>query len=302
MKKILLFLLLILFIPFMIVVLFVKDDEIKFEYIKTEYVRVKRKDNSIIKVPLEDYIVGVLAGEMPIDFEEEAFKAQAVAARSYVLIKMKENMNNDYDVVDTVQNQVYLDYVYLKNVWKNNYIKNINKLKKVVKDTKGQYLEYNGEIAQTLYFSTSTGITENCKEIFGNDVPYLTSVDSKWDNISPLYETSQEYNINEFFQKLNLPYSKDLNISYIKRTSTGRNIKLMINNNIYNASDIMQIFNIKSTFFDITKNNNVIKISSKGYGHGVGMSQYGAQAMALQKYKYNQILYHYYKNTKIKKI
>lgn len=302
MKKILLFLLLILFIPFMIVVLFVKDDEIKFEYIKTEYVRVKRKDNSIIKVPLEDYIVGVLAGEMPIDFEEEAFKAQAVAARSYVLIKMKENMNNDYDVVDTVQNQVYLDYTYLKNVWKNNYIKNINKLKKVVKDTKGQYLEYNGEIAQTMYFSTSTGVTENCKEIFGNDVPYLTSVDSKWDNISPLYETSQEYNINEFFQKLNLPYSNVLNISYIKRTSTGRNIKLMINNNIYNASDIMQIFNIKSTFFDITKNNNVIKISSKGYGHGVGMSQYGAQAMALKKYKYNQILYHYYKNTKIKKI
>ena len=302
MKKILLFLLLILFIPFMIVVLFVKDDEIKFEYIKTEYVRVKRKDNSIIKVPLEDYIVGVLAGEMPIDFEEEAFKAQAVAARSYVLIKMKENMNNDYDVVDTVQNQVYLDYVYLKNVWKNNYIKNINKLKKVVKDTKGQYLEYNGEIAQTMYFSTSTGVTENCKEIFGNDVPYLTSVDSKWDNISPLYETSQEYNINEFFQKLNLPYSNVLNISYIKRTSTGRNIKLMINNNIYNASDIMQIFNIKSTFFDITKNNNIIKISSKGYGHGVGMSQYGAQAMALKKYKYNQILYHYYKNTKIKKI
>ena len=302
MKKILLFLLLILFIPFMIVVLFVKDDEIKFEYIKTEYVRVKRKDNSIIKVPLEDYIVGVLAGEMPIDFEEEAFKAQAVAARSYVLIKMKENMNNDYDVVDTVQNQVYLDYVYLKNVWKNNYIKYINKLKKVVKDTKGQYLEYNGEIAQTLYFSTSTGITENCKEIFGNDVPYLTSVDSKWDNISPLYETSQEYNINEFFQKLNLPYSNVLNISYIKRTSTGRNIKLMINNNIYNASDIMQIFNIKSTFFNITKNNNVIKISSKGYGHGVGMSQYGAQAMALKKYKYNQILYHYYKNTKLKKI
>ena len=302
MKKILLFLLLILFIPFMIVVLFVKDDEIKFEYIKTEYVRVKRKDNSIIKVPLEDYIVGVLAGEMPIDFEEEAFKAQAVAARSYVLIKMKENMNNDYDVVDTVQNQVYLDYVYLKNVWKNNYIKNINKLKKVVKDTKGQYLEYNGEIAQTMYFSTSTGVTENCKEIFGNDVPYLTSVDSKWDNISPLYETSQEYNINELFQKLNLPYSNVLNISYIKRTSTGRNIKLMINNNIYNASDIMQIFNIKSTFFNITKNNNIIKISSKGYGHGVGMSQYGAQAMALKKYKYNQILYHYYKNTKIKKI
>lgn len=302
MKKILLFLLLILFIPFMIVVLFVKDDEIKFEYIKTEYVRVKRKDNSIIKVPLEDYIVGVLAGEMPIDFEEEAFKAQAVAARSYVLIKMKENMNNDYDVVDTVQNQVYLDYTYLKNAWKNNYIKNINKLKKVVKDTKGQYLEYNGEIAQTMYFSTSTGVTENCKEIFGNDVSYLTSVDSKWDNISPLYETSQEYNINEFFQKLNLPYSNVLNISYIKRTSTGRNIKLMINNNIYNASDIMQIFNIKSTFFDITKNNNIIKISSKGYGHGVGMSQYGAQAMALKKYKYNQILYHYYKNTKIKKI
>ena len=302
MKKILLFLLLILFIPFMIVVLFVKDDEIKFEYIKTEYVRVKRKDNSIIKVPLEDYIVGVLAGEMPIDFEEEAFKAQAVAARSYVLIKMKENINNDYDVVDTVQNQVYLDYVYLKNVWKNNYIKNINKLKKIVKDTKGQYLEYNGEIAQTMYFSTSTGVTENCKEIFGNDVPYLTSVDSKWDNISPLYETSQEYNINEFFQKLNLPYSNVLNISYIKRTSTGRNIKLMINNNIYNASDIMKIFNIKSTFFDITKNNNIIKISSKGYGHGVGMSQYGAQAMALKKYKYNQILYHYYKNTKIKKI
>ncbi|MEG1048206.1 MAG: SpoIID/LytB domain-containing protein, partial [Bacilli bacterium] len=186
MKKVLLFSMLIILIPFIVVNIFFKKEEISFSHIDSFKVRIKRADK-IDKVYFEDYIVGVLAGEMPVSFDIEALKAQAVAARSYALIKINENKGKDYDLVDTVMNQVYLDYEYLKKTWKNDYINNINKIKEAVQKTEGQYLEYKGEIAYTFFFSTSTGKTENSEEIFGTEKPYLKSVDSKWDDISPVF-------------------------------------------------------------------------------------------------------------------
>ena len=109
MKKLIITTLLIIIIPYFVVTLFIKDDQIKFKFVSNMNIRVKKQDNNIISVPFEDYILGVLAGEMPISFELEALKAQAVAARSYAMKKMEQNYNEDYDVVDTVMNQVYLD-------------------------------------------------------------------------------------------------------------------------------------------------------------------------------------------------
>ena len=154
MKKILLFSCISLLIPILIVNIFFKNNEINFIYFNQPIVRVM--SNNIVKnVYLEDYVVGLLAGEMPINFEVEAFKAQAVASRTYVLKKILENKNLDYDVLDTVENQVYLDYEYLKNVWDDEYVANINKLKKIVKETEGEYLIYENNIIDALFFSTS---------------------------------------------------------------------------------------------------------------------------------------------------
>lgn len=300
MKKILLFSCISLLIPILIVNIFFKNNEIKFIYFNQPVVRVM--SNNIVKnVYLEDYVVGVLAGEMPINFEIEAFKAQAVASRTYVLKKILENKNMDYDVLDTVENQVYLDYEYLKNVWDDEYVANINKLKKIVKETEGEYLIYENNIIDALFFSTSSGYTENSEEVFSSKMPYLRSVESKWDEKSPVFIDTKTFSKKDFCNLLGIPFSNDITINYDKKTSTGRNVLLTINNKQFKASEIVSILKLRSSFFNIKINENVT-ITTKGYGHGVGMSQYGAQGMALEQKNYKEILEYYYKNTKIIKI
>lgn len=301
MKKILFFVVLIVIVPFIVVNLFVKEEEIKFNYTNNLNVRVRR-DTGIVTVPLEDYVVGVLAGEMPIEFEMEALKAQAVAARSYVLKKMSYNKEKEYDVVDTIMNQVYLDNDYLKKTWGKDYVKKINKLKTAVIETNYQYVDYNGNIADTMFFSTSVGETENSEEVFSNKVPYLKSVSSTWDEISPVYKLNYQFKLNEFLNKLDLPYSNFVKLEVIDSTSTGRVKKIKINEKTFDGSVVVTKLKLKSNHFTIKQDGDTINITTKGYGHGVGMSQYGAQGMALNGYSYEEILMHYYQGTSIKKI
>lgn len=301
MKKILLLTCLIIFIPYIIVNLFIKEEEIKFKYTSNMMVRVKQED-VIIKVPFEDYIVGVLAGEMPVSFELEALKAQAVAARSYVMKKMQTNIDKEYDVVDTVMNQVYLDDEHLQEVWKEDYTNNINKIKQAVLETFNEYLEYDGEIVDAMFFSTSVGATENSEEVFTSEVPYLRSVVSTWDSISPVYEVNYTFELEDFYNKLNLNYSESLNIELLETTSTGRVKKLKINGVTLEGNTVVSNLKLKSNHFTIKLEGDKVYITTKGYGHGVGMSQYGAQAMALEGYKYDEILKYYYQGVEIKKI
>ncbi|MBQ2946963.1 MAG: stage II sporulation protein D [Bacilli bacterium] len=301
-KKILLFSCLIIIIPFIIVTIFIRDNEITFNFSKNSVVRVYSEEtDSISIVPIEEYVVGVVAGEMPIDFEIEALKAQAVAARSYVMIQMQRNIKKEYDVVDTVKNQVYLDKEYLMTVWKELYIDNINKIKTAVLETKGEYASYNDKVAETLFFSTSPGITENSEDVFTNKIAYLRSVESTWDEISPVYTTNTAYTLEEFYKLLNLDYSKELKIEITSKTSTGRIKKIKINNKELTGSYVCSKLGLRSTFFEIIKEDNKIVIKNKGYGHGVGMSQYGAQGMAKAGYNYEDILKHYYTGIEIKK-
>ena len=303
MKKLLLFSCLIILIPFIIVELFIRDDEIKFNFTTNSMVRVKHDDTGIIEeVPLEEYIIGVVSGEMPISFELEALKAQAVAARSYVMVEIEKSVNREYDVVDTVMNQVYLKKDYLKSVWKESYAQNINKVSKAVLETKGEYASYDGKVAQTFFFSTSPGITENSEEVFSSKLNYLRSIESKWDEISPVYETKKTFTLKDFYSKLELEYNNNLNIEIIKTTSTGRIKEIKINNKKFTGSEVCSKLSLRSTFFTIEKNGDNVIIKNKGYGHGVGMSQYGAQGMAKAGYKYDEILKYYYKDIEIKKI
>ena len=265
-------------------------------------VRVKQEDaDKIIKVPFEDYIVGVLAGEMPISFELEALKAQAVAARSYVMKKMEYNKDKDYDVVDTVMNQVYLDNDYLKKAWKDDYTENINKIKTAVLETSNQYLVYDDKVIDAMFFSTSVGFTENSEEVFTSKLPYLRSVSSTWDTISPVYEVNYTFELEDFYNKLNLDYQDEIILEKVKTTSTGRIKEIKINDVLFTGSEVVTALNLKSNHFSIKQDKNKIYITTKGYGHGVGMSQYGAQAMALEGYTYDEILKHYYQGTEIKK-
>lgn len=304
MKKIFLILLLIILFPYLIVTLFIKEDttKIKFIFKEDEKVRVKQTESgNIVEVPLEEYVAGVVAGEMPITFETEALKAQAVAARSYVLKKIEQNYKNDYDVVDTVLNQVYLDDESLKNKWKDKYEERIQKIKKVVLDTKGEYLTYNGKVIEAFFFSTSSGLTENCEEVFVEALPYLRSVDSHYDEISPVYETEKVINYAEFCNKLGIE-NVPLNINITKTTSTGRIKNITINGVNFTGNQVTQKLGLRSNYFEIKQDNDNIIVTTKGYGHGVGMSQYGANGMAKEGYSYKDILNHYYTNVEISKI
>lgn len=303
MKKILFFILLIVLVPYIIVTIFIEDNEIKFIFKENMKVRVKHEDTGIIDVvPFEEYVTGVLAGEMPTSFHIEALKAQAVAARSYVMKKMEYNKDRDYDVVDTIMNQVYLSDDYLRSVWKESYNDKINKIKTAVIETKGEYISYNGDVAEAFFFSTSVGATENSGEIFSKQLPYLVSVSSTWDEISPLYSTNKTISLKEFYNLLGLSYSDTLDIEKIDTTSTGRVNKIKINGNIFTGGQMIDKLNLRSSFFEITKDGENVVINTKGYGHGVGMSQYGAEGMARAGYTYDQILKYYYTGVEIKKI
>ena len=301
-KKILLFSSLIILIPFIIVTIFIKDEEITFNFSKNSVVRVYDEETGVIsKIPIEEYIVGVVAGEMPVDFEMEALKAQSVAARSYVMIQMERNINKEYDVVDTVTNQVYLDKEKLMSVWKDQYTEKINKIKTAVLETMGEYISYDGKVAEAMFFSTSPGVTENSEEVFTNKVAYLRSVESTFDEISPVYITNKTFTLKEFYNLLNLEYSDTLNIEITSKTSTGRIKKIKINDKELTSGYVMSKLGLKSTYFEIIKEDTKIIVKNKGYGHGVGMSQYGAQGMAKAGYNYQDILKYYYTGIEIKK-
>lgn len=304
MKKMIFITLLIIFIPFLIVTLFVKEEEIQFSLVTNQNVRVKRdKLDRIDTIPMEEYIVGVVAGEMPVSFNVEALKAQAIAARNYTIKKVNANKDQDYDLIDTTNNQVYLDIETLKNNWNDKYIENINKVRKAVYDTKEEYLVYNDEIIDLFYFSTSNGKTENVKNVFNMDAPYLISVDSPWDEKETTkFNSEKDISLNVFYELLGLEYKDNLEIKNIKKTESNRVSEITINGKVFTGREIYQLLKIRSTDFEISQNDNIIKIKTKGFGHGVGMSQYGANGMAKAGYTYDEILKYYYQGTEIKKI
>ena len=309
MKKLIIYTVVLVSIPFFIVIIFNKDKkdeikEIKLKYMSNINIRVKRVNKDIIEnVSLENYIEGVVAGEMPALFEIEALKAQAVASRSYALNKMIENVDNEYDVVDTTMNQVYLDEEQLKNKWSENYLEYINRIRQAINETSMEYLEYDNSPINAMFFSTSNGYTEDAQTVFKEDVPYLKSVDSFWDeqvSQSFIYET--KIKLVEFYKILNLNYNNNLNIKILEKSKSNRITKLKINNTEFTGKEIYQKLKLRSTDFTISKIDDEVIITTKGYGHGVGMSQYGAQGMAVNGYSYKDILSHYYTNTHLKKI
>lgn len=269
-----------------------KKEEVK------EEIKLALKDTStgeIKNIELEDYIVGVVAGEMPASFNEEALKAQAIAARTYAMYKMK-NSNGTYDLVTDKTNQVYITEDKMKSLWQENFDYYFEKIKKAVYDTKDLIMTYNGDIILSLYFARSNGKTEDAILVFGSNEEYLKSVESPEENLTSEVTISKD----KFCNKLNISCDA-INISNVLKSSSGRINSLNINGKTFKGTEIRTLFDLKSTDFDISIGSE-IKFVTKGYGHGVGMSQYGANKLAQNGKNYEEILKHYYQNINIEKI
>ena len=253
-------------------------------------------DNEKKSLNLEDYVVGVVACEMPASFDYEALKAMSVAARTFALYKLETN--NNYVFSTTTKDQCYITNDKMKNNWKDSYENNFNKIKRAVNETKNEHMTYNDKTIISFYFSISNGYTENCENVFSQKLDYLVSVDSSWDKEYSYKEKTVKFDEKEFLNKLNINSDKINNIK-INRSSTGRAESITINNKTFKGTKFRNLLGIRSTDVNIKKKDSKVYVSTKGYWHVVGMSQYGANVMAKKGYKYDEILKYYYKGIKI---
>ena len=233
---------------------------------------------------------------MPASFNMEALKAMAVAARTFALYKITTNKN--YVLSTTTKDQCYISKSKMKKNWKNEYNKNYNKILNAVKSTNNEYMTYNNKVIISFYFSISNGYTENCENVFTQKLHYLKSVDSSWDKEYSYKEKTVKMSVKEFLKKLDLKTDKIENIK-INRSKTGRIKNIIVNNNKYKGTVFRKLLSLRSTDFDLRIKKDNILITTRGYGHGVGMSQYGANAMANHGYKYDEILKYYYTDIEI---
>ena len=259
-------------------------------------VTIYRSNGTIESIELEEYIIGVVAAEMPVSFNIEALKAQSVAARTYALKSIQEGKV----LTDDVKTQSYKDVSQLKVMWGNSFDTYYNKVKKAVESTKGQVITYNGEYISALYHSTSNGYTEDSSEVFGYSYPYLTSVNSSWDLNASSFLRQVDFSFDNLQKILGIDFNKDTLVEVISRTSSGRVSSLRINENYYTGVEFRNLLGLRSADFDINLDNDKVIITTRGYGHGVGMSQYGANGMGNNGYTYVEILKHYYPGTTIK--
>ena len=259
------------------------------------------------KIGLEEYIKGVLAAEMPASYELEALKAQAISARTYfvrfLLTEKKDQapqVPQGADITDSTQHQVYKNQDELKEMWKNdNYEKNIKRITQAVNETQGLVMTYNGELIDASFFAISNGYTENSEDYWTASLPYLRSVPSPWDKASPDFIKTKTFSSNEIESRLGVKISNEIDV---QRTSSERVSTINISGKKLTGAEFRDALGLRSTDFSIKLNGNDVQVTTKGYGHGVGMSQYGANSMATEGKKYKEILEYYYEGIKIEDI
>lgn len=261
-----------------------------------------QSQNGIRQMPLEEYLVGVVSSEMLDSFHEEALKAQAVAARTFTMYRIKNPKHAEAAVcADSSCCQAWSDTSELS-------MELNQKARQAVYETKGEYLTYHGALIETPFFSCSGGKTEAAVAVWGTDIPYLRSVESRGEENASRFESEIEISVEEFKNTL-LNHDSTISLSgpaeewvgTITYTSGGGADTIEIGGKEFRGTEIRSLFGLNSTAFTVELQDNNFLFRTKGFGHRVGMSQYGANAMAEGGADYTEILKHYYQGVEIKK-
>ncbi|MUV37370.1 Stage II sporulation protein D [Lentibacillus sp. JNUCC-1] len=255
----------------------------------------------IEKVPLENYVAGVVSAEMPAEFELEALKAQALAARTYIVNHLQHQENQeDAAITDTISHQVYKSDTELRERWGKDYNWKMERIREAVSETEGEVLTYNDVTITPAFFSTSNGYTENSEDYWENELPYLRSVESPWDTSSPKYLDQKTFTLEDIEQALGVQLPKQSAVPMtITRTESGRVQSLALGDETLSGRKVREKLDLRSSDFSIKQKNNHFIFTTKGFGHGIGMSQYGANGMAQEGKTYKDIVAHYYQDVKI---
>lgn len=279
---------------------------------KNATVKVRLAETGEIEtVSLEKYVQGVVAAEMPLEFRPAALEAQAIAARTYALRRLwsgesPKASSGEADVTDTMEDQVYLSTEKMNRLRQNDPV-GWRKAADAAKATEGEVLVYAGEPIEALFFSTSNGYTENSEDVFPNKLPYLRSVASPWDKrYSPRARETIEMPLAEFYEKLGSDAvtagkrASDKPSVRVLEWTEGRRIKRMAVGDLeMEGVEVRRRLGLRSASFDWETADGKIRLTVYGSGHGVGMSQWGAEGMARQGKEAREILAHYYRGAKI---
>lgn len=273
-----------------------------------------KEEDKVVNMDINQYLKEVIAGEMPAEFNTEALKAQAVAARTYLINRIITYKNSEipevhkggYICTDSTHCKAWISEEKIKEKWdkekRDFYWK---KISDAVDNTDDIIITYKGSPISAVFHSTSSGYTENAKDVWGSDVKYLVSVKSDGEEKSPRYYSEVELTHDEF-KKIatenieNVNFNDEL-IGKIIKSDAGGIIYIDIGNVKVKGTDFRFIYGLRSTNVQITITDTTIKMSVKGYGHGVGMSQYGANHLAGEGKNYEEILKTYYTNVELNK-
>ncbi|MDD5945672.1 MAG: stage II sporulation protein D [Clostridia bacterium] len=253
---------------------------------------------------LDEYIKGVVAAEMPASFPAEALKAQAVASRTYA-VRAIDNAESQLAPEDI--GQAYITVEKMKENWGDAFEANYAKICSAVDSTAGEIIEYGGEPILAVFHSTSAGTTETAGNIWSYDLPYLESTDSEGDMYAPNYETVKTLENGEIISMIKAKYPDfdcDADglfdsVSIDERSEAGYITSMKVGNMTFTGKQIREALGLRSSNFTAAKTDGGIAFTTKGYGHGAGMSQYGAKYMAENGSDYIEILEHYYKDITI---
>lgn len=318
MKKVIFYFVFVIVLVFTMPIIFtnqfetkeVSSDKIeKFDYGEYNKIKLLHTENaSIEELDLDVYLLGVVASEMPASFEIEALKAQAVVARTYTIYHMKNgNKHEGANMCDSALCcQAWISKENRFARWEDGKEQEYwNKIEMAVNDTKGKVILYNGEPINAFFHSNSGGATELSVNVWGGDYPYLQTVETNGEDAYTSYKSEVVLSKDELVQKMlekypefKIDFSKD-EIKILEYTESGRVQKIRIGNQEIKGTDARLIFGLKSTKFDIEVQDDFIKFSVVGYGHGVGLSQCGSDVLAKNGKNYIEIIKHYYKDVKV---
>ncbi len=276
-------------------------------------VRLQVNPGQVITLPLDEYLIGVVAAEMPAEFHPEALKAQAVAARTYTMLRVSAKSGDDKHpeadlCADPEHCQAWISVSEMRRKWGVlSFSYYYGKVAAAVRDTEGEAIVYQGQLIDPVYHASCGGLgTEDAAEIWNSDVPYLKGVACAWDPQPQQQPVAMAFTYEDLFQRLGLPDKAIPTgaglgglIRILDRTPHGRAKDLQVGAQNFKATDLRKALNLRSTDLVVKTNDDKVVFETRGYGHAVGMCQWGAQGMALKGKNYKEILTYYYQGVQI---